>query len=369
MTSMKLHWVQWVLLLACASSAVAVHWWLNPPWIDSLLLEGVGMAIGIALTLLVTRLKTDAENTAQLDHANDTPVLIEQHELTTLLESVLPVWQHHVQSVREQTEAAVLQLTTSFGSVLQQFNLAGIGGMESVVSSGGPAIGLLVLCERGLQPVVSLLTGVIEGKDALLANINKLASQTEELRAMAAEVGSIAAQTNLLALNAAIEAARAGESGRGFAVVASEVRMLSQRSAETGRHIAKRVAEIGTIMNAAMAEAQAAHIQDMHTVTLSGKVVDDVLGHVRKLGAASETMHKHGMVVREEVEKLMIAMQFQDRVTQMLVAVDTDMQRLHSMLGSPQSMPDAQAWLESLSSTYTMQDQHYQPSTHLGDSQ
>ena len=364
MTTKKLHWGHGLWLLACVSSAVVVPGWLELPWMDTLLLEALGLVTGVVLTLLVTRWMTDSSAT-QVDDASDASLSTSPHEVAMLLESILPVWLHHVQSVRAQTEAAVLQLTTSFGSVLQRFNLAGIGGKESMGASGGASIGLLVLCERGLQPVVSSLTSVIEGKDALLANINKLSSQTHELRAMAAEVGSIAAQTNLLALNAAIEAARAGEAGRSFAVVASEVRMLSQRSAETGRHIAKRVAEIGTIMDAAMVEAQAAHVSDMNTVSLSGKVVDDVLGHVRKLGAAAESMHEHGMEVRHEVEKLMVAMQFQDRVTQMLNVVDADMQRLHGTLSSDQAIPDTQTWLDSLSSTYTMQDQHHRPMTHL----
>ena len=67
---------------------------------------------------------------------------------------------------------------------------------------------------------------------------------------MKADVASIAWQTNLLALNAAIEAARAGEAGRGFAVVATEVRMLSNRSADAGKHISQQVSQISAAIGA-----------------------------------------------------------------------------------------------------------------------
>jgi len=110
--------------------------------------------------------------------------------------------------VKTQTETAVTQLTGSFAQVLEQFDLAGIGGASSIgASSANNTISLLDLCERELQPVVLSLTNVIDSKDALLVNIRNLAQETLELQAMAAEVRSIAAQTNLLALNAAIEAA------------------------------------------------------------------------------------------------------------------------------------------------------------------
>jgi methyl-accepting chemotaxis protein len=229
-------------------------------------------------------------------------------------------------------------------------------GRESQ-SSG--TISLLTLCERELQPVVSSLTAVIEGKDSMLGSIRTLSEETKALHQLAEAVGAIAAQTNLLAVNAAIEAARAGESGRGFAIVAQEVRQLSQRSAQTGKLITSGVERVASIMANTMAIAEESHEQDKRAVSISGSIVEDVLKHVRKLGESSDAMEVHGRAIRQEVEQLMLAMQFQDRVAQIMQSVQGDMQRMKEALQNleQQDLPGVQAWLQQLYSTFTMEEQ------------
>ena len=348
----------WMLVPLFAVLLGALPQFSSSGWVVWPALIALGLLTGGSLWVLASRLQS-AQNTANLSSqaSGDDSA----QALVTLLQDILPAWQHHVVAVRKQTEDAVLQLTQSFSHVLEQFDLAGIGSGGAGAKDSSGTISLLALCERELQPVVGSLTQVIDAKDVMMANIRQLASETRELQAMAAEVGSIAAQTNLLAINAAIEAARAGESGRGFAVVAAEVRKLSQRSAETGQRIAARVAQVSTVMAQTLASAEDTNKQDRVAVQLSGSIVEDVLNHVRVMGASADTMQKHGTLVRREVEKLLMAMQFQDRVSQILGGANDDMQRMRDILHTkaPQDMPTSDEWMGAFSKTYTMEDQRH----------
>ena len=337
--------------------------WLDVSWVQWVCsAEASALAIGV-IAWLVAQVRSANARTEQADAGAQELASLSVQELAVLLQNVVPAWQYHVETVQNQTESAVTQLSSSFAKVIDQFDLAGIGGARASGSTEtSSTIGLLDLCERELQPVVLSLTNVIEGKDALLIDIRNLAKETLELQDMAADVRSIAAQTNLLALNAAIEAARAGESGRGFAVVASEVRMLSKRSAETGTRIGQRVGQIAGIMNATMAGAERSAVEDKQAVSLSGELVEHVLSHVRKLGTAAESMRSHGMVVRTEVETLLVAMQFQDRVSQILCGLENNMTLMRGTLEQvdTQALPDPGEWIDALNQSSRMNDQLYQ---------
>ena len=331
-------------------------------WVQFLSLTGVGFVAGSGGGWLFRQWRnTRAQLVAALVEVEK--VATARQELAILLQDVLPAWEFHLCQIKEQTEKAVIQLSSSFASVLEQFDLAGISGATHLQGQDNNSIGLLDLCERELQPVVLSLTNVIEGKDILLVNLRNLTTETLNLQTMALEVRSIAAQTNLLALNAAIEAARAGEAGRGFAVVATEVRMLSMRSEKTGKQIGERISQLVSIMNTTLSTAEKTTLKDKEAVSLSGDLVEHVLSHVSKLGTSASSMHSHGIQVRREVEKQLVALQFQDRVSQMLTGVLDNIKKMHDHLLEVEAdlLPTPDEWLDALNKKSNMADQHYRP--------
>ncbi len=284
----------------------------------------------------------------------------QDNAINILLNAILPVWIRHIGSVKNQSEAAVVQLIASFSSMIKQFDLAGFGGVANRENANheNVTISLLTLCERELGPVITSLEKVIHSKDELLNSVRDLSIVTHELTDMATEVSLIAAHTNLLAINAAIEAARAGNAGRGFAVVAGEVRKLSQLSADTGKRISDRVEQITGIMKVTLETASKSAELDRKAILISGHVVQDVLDHVRNLGSSSEKMREQGNIIRADVENLLVTLQYQDRISQILVAIDQDINRLGQVMINPEDpIPSPDQWLQDLGQNYTMDDQ------------
>jgi len=77
--------------------------------------------------------------------------------------------------------------------------------------------------------------------EAMGGTVNSLSTAAQKIGEVIGMINEIASQTNLLALNATIEAARAGEAGKGFTVVASEVKSLATQTAKATDEIANQI--------------------------------------------------------------------------------------------------------------------------------
>jgi methyl-accepting chemotaxis protein len=289
--------------------------------------------------------------------------------LDRLCVDVLPVWSGQIEMARSHTEESITALTARFAEISQ--SIATTVSMSQGSAGAGGLAELLNASQEELNEIIATLRGALANRNALVERATAMASLTGDLKRMAQDVAEIAKQTNLLALNAAIEAARAGEAGRGFAVVADEVRKLSTSSGDTGRKITETVDTV----NAAIAETlEASHRYSIEDETLVkdaderiGLIVERIRDTASGMSEATELMREESRAIGAEIDDVLVAFQFQDRVSQVLHLVNQDLAKLRQNIQNSQAQlaagqstatVDAERWLQELSHTYTMPEQH-----------
>ena len=129
----------------------------------------------------------------------------------------------------------------------------------------------------------------------------EMGRQSSQISEMIEVINQIAFQTNLLALNAAIEAARAGEAGRGFAVVAKEVQQLADRSAQSAKDVGRIIAQIQTVVNAAVNSMQASITQFENELIAAVQQVQQV---VERYEAITQAMRGEAVAVKDAMEEV-----------------------------------------------------------------
>lgn len=338
-----------------------------------LLLNG-SLAIGAALWTS-HRVNQASHTHASTDEQDTTPASFANAiiGLEEVCQKAVPIWSQQIESSRQQTEEAMIDLTQRFSGLANKLEEAVSASHQAAGDLGGTeSKGMAaVLSESQLQlnEVLSLMHSAQENRDAMLAEIKSLTAYTLELNTMALDVAKIASQTNLLALNAAIEAARAGEAGRGFAVVADEVRNLSRLSSETAQKMSDKVDTINAGIGRVSEIAESSAARDHVSVANSEQAIEQVLTRFRQatdsLAESASLLQSESTDIHHEISNVIISLQFQDRVSQILNQVRNNMEHLSNHLNDPEQqvrtsgpiMIDADSWLADMELTYATDEQ------------
>nr|WP_158178012.1 methyl-accepting chemotaxis protein [Pseudomonas viridiflava] len=365
--------IAWILTQSGTSSA-------NLAACVVLAILGVGAGVWSARSQREQAVRLTADALTQ-HQANDAAIgaKASRAQLNEVLLGAMPIWAKQVESSRQQTETAIVELTSRFTGISErlqetvQASQQAAGELDGQNADG--ALKVLAQSDSELSQVIDSLKATQASRDETLTQVRSLTAYTGELRTMAADVAAIAAQTNLLALNAAIEAARAGEAGRGFAVVADAVRSLSSKSSETGQQMSAKVDIINNAITQLVQAASSGADQDSHSVAESEQSIQHVLQRFQsitgRLAESADLLKQESYGIRDEMTEVLVSLQFQDRVSQILTHVRDNIDSLHTHLQQSSQSPDeavainAREWLARMESTYATDEQRR---THRGES-
>ncbi len=297
--------------------------------------------------------------------------------LNELCETAFPVWSKQINSTTEMLEMEITEISLAISAMAEEITtamtLCADVVAEIVDRTEDRRDGSDV--REKMQAVADALQTTVETRGTLLDDVKMLGPLTSGLETMANDVMEISTQTKLLALNATIEAARAGEAGQGFGVVASEVRSLAMRSAEIAEAMVNSSEDIQEKIRHTQMSAD-------ETAEVEGKLVETSNQHMSAILSVHDTTMQNlvkalaelqsiDMKYKQSVSDAIIALQFQDRVGQILHNVsqscDGGLAVLVESIENNTRAIDFEPWLQQMHARFTTAEERQNLRTFMGD--
>lgn len=319
--------VWWQGLVAGGIAAAAV--WLAVQKIEKTLLAPSAVAAEVAIIM-----------------PEVPPELSTPSPLPQLMLGVLPAWSNNVELARTQTQEAIDNLTQRFVGIHQR-----LGGAVSLAAGGKNGDVLLVIqnAAQQLGGVATALEEVLATRDALLTKIETLGQFNDEIRELAnraAQLPGIKTTPDLLTAQQTEDEAAA---------------QTAAHAADIGRQIMAKTKIVKQQIQTALVAANQLNSDAGRMIDNSRAVIAHVIADFRqsalKLSGTVGQLEEENREVDQEVCDILVNLQFQDRISQILGHVRSDIHKLVTAIETNAALPERQQWMDELEQTYTTQEQ------------
>lgn len=281
----------------------------------------------------------------------------EADRVTSLCGQAAPVWVRQIETVRSEADHEVGELAQVFGELCGKLDrVLGPAGAD-----GGSPEEILSGLERNgrqLEHLVAALRQLQASKDRI---VQEVGLQSAQLQESASDIRQIALNIRMVSLNATIEAARAGAAGKPFGVIVADMRDLAARTAEASDQFSRQTDRLHRTLSGVFAGEQDAGTQEISirkAEDLVQHVVGSSQGMMRRLTEAIGAMEDERRNVRADVSRALVALQFQDRVSQILSHVTHNLQEMQARIAAGHwHTLDEREWLERLASNYSTHEE------------
>ncbi len=335
-----------------------------------------GIGCGLGFKRIVDSLRNEVREAVNVQN-HDCKQDPEQYVLglERLCGQAFPIWSKQITTCTDKLDKEISDISSSFSSIVENFDrlikssrnnilkvVGNTGEQEPVQDVSVESVDI----RSDIHGISNSLKSIFNSKEIVLSDIRALEPLSEKLERMARNVGDIGKQTNLLALNAAIEAARAGEAGRGFSVVADEVRRLATNSAEIAGEMIEQANAIQSAIALTTQTAEQSAEQESKIIVDSEAILANMLERydftLQTLTESSNQLAQVGSDFHGDINNALVALQFQDRICQILGNLKTNLDNTNEKLCAAEcayaadpliSPENAELWLQEMKLEYT----------------
>jgi methyl-accepting chemotaxis protein len=319
-----------------------------------------------AAVLVVAGLLLGRRMAATISAVDRQIALFEQPSRSRLEElclQVFPVWSRQLDTSRVSADRAVTQLSDLFSAIITQLegalsaSMSAVGGSEN---EGADVLGAINRSKSELHTLINSLKALEESRDAIRGQVKHYSN---DLKDMASEVQQVAMRLRLVSLNAGIEAARAGEAGKPFAIVTGEMRQLAAQFADTSVKMSKQVEAVDSAVAAIYRDSRQLVIgAPVSEMTEAEEIVARVLERFQQLTTnlvdSVESLEQERGQIRGHISAAIVALQFQDRVSQILSRVHAGLDDVaQKIVDGDEAALDFQKWIREAKRSYTTSEE------------